>query len=223
MKDFAKKLLLVSIFAVLSVSVLNAEYAAGDTPSIFDDENVVSVQGDVTVRYEGNTVIYEINSPDAILELQSLNVNREERVVFTGSSSNLLTNVTGGGPTIMQGELVSDLLMLIICNENGIIIDEGATVDSNNLVLSARSIADSDFFNSYFAFKKLSESKNGYVVNKGKINLRSGASAVFIGGAVHNSGIVKTTMGNINIAGCDAVELNVDGKTEAVKKCLLLR
>ena len=203
MKRFAK------ILTVSAAILIGASIAAFGIPSS-DEINVVS--GDVQIDMTDTVLNVNVSSPKAIINLDSFSIDQGETVNFYGSQSEVLARVTGGEPSVISGNLYSELMLLALVNEAGIHITETGNIEARNIMLSTRDITDSNFVSSNYLFEKLSqEYQDMLLLNEGSLTITDGGFGILIAGAIENRGLITARLGTIALASGNAVKIGLSG------------
>ncbi|WP_460836150.1 two-partner secretion domain-containing protein, partial [Massilia agri] len=163
------------------------------------------VAGQATFSQQGN-VFSITNTPGAIINWQSFNVNAGEVTRFTqqGSDSAVLNRIVGQDPSRILGALQSNGKVFLI-NPNGIVFGQGARVDVNGLVASTLNISDSDFLAGKKTFT--AGSTAGAVRNDGAITTPGGGKVFLVAPSVENNGIITAPNGEVVLAAGRSVKL----------------
>ena len=154
--------------------------------------------GQVSMAQTGN-VLNITNTPGAIINWQSFNIDRNEltRFIQQSSQSQVLNRVTGGDPSKILGSLQSNGRVLLI-NPNGVLFSRDARVDVAGLLISTLQIRDEDFLAGKLRFQD-SGSAAG-IINEGELKTAAGGSVVLIAPQIENSGLIHAPDGEILLA-----------------------
>ncbi|MCP4470223.1 MAG: filamentous hemagglutinin N-terminal domain-containing protein, partial [Gammaproteobacteria bacterium] len=149
------------------------------------------------------------NSHNAIINWNQFSIGASEitRFIQNSRNSNVLNRVTGGNPSAILGQLLSNGRVFLI-NQQGIIFGRNAVVDTAGLIASTLDISDSDFINGRFAFEAGTDA--GDIENQGIIRTSSGGDVFLIAPNVTNSGIIQTPDGQLTLAAGRKVVLTGD-------------
>lgn len=174
--------------------------------------NVTS--GAATITQNGNTLNINQTSQQAIANFASFNVGSGALVDIRqlNSSAALLARVTGGDPSLIQGQIRADGALWLI-NQAGIMVGPGARIDVARFIASSLNVSDSDFLAGRLNFK--GAGTPGDVRNEGTINAASGGSIYLVGANVANSGSLNAPQGEVLLAAGQTVQL-VDTATPGV-------
>lgn len=123
-----------TIFTGLIITAAIIFAGAGSAHALFDDYEIVS--GDISVDRGVNSVIVNVNSDKAIVNINSFNVGLNETIQFNGSNSELLTRVIGGEMSRIDGNLYSNLMLFTLINTAGIYVSDTGNIEARNFILS---------------------------------------------------------------------------------------
>ena len=148
-------------------------------------------------------------SSSVVINWQSFNIGADQSVQFIqpGSSSVALNRVLGADPSVILGSLTSNGTVFLL-NPNGILFGADSSVSVGGLVATTMNINDADFMSGNYVF---TGAGNGSVVNRGDINARDGGYVALMGRSVNNDGVISARLGNVLLAGAEAVTLDVAG------------
>ena len=163
------------------------------------------VAGQASFATNGN-VFSITNTPGAIINWQSFNVNANEITRFVQETSNsaVLNRIVGQDPSRILGSLQSNGKVFLI-NPNGIVFGQGARVDVGGLVASTLNISDSDFRAGKNTFT--ANAGAGTISNDGEITALSGGKVFLVATSVENKGIINAPNGDVVLAAGRSVKL----------------
>jgi len=168
--------------------------------------NVVS--GQASLAHPSATALTITNSPNAIINWQSFDINPGEitRFIQQNSASAVLNRVVGNSLTASQimGTLASNGKVFLV-NPNGIVFGPNSVVDTAGLIASSLNISDQDFLNNNLRFD--GNADNGAIDNKGYIKAGLNGDVFLIAPNIENSGIIETDGGHIVLAAGEKVSL----------------
>jgi len=168
--------------------------------------NVIS--GQVTLAHPSANALTITNSPNAIINWQSFDINANEitRFIQQNSTSAVLNRVVGNSLTASQimGTLASNGKVFLI-NPNGIVFGANSVVDTAGLIASSLNLSDQDFLNNNLRFD--GNASNGAIENKGYIKAGLNGDVFLIAPNIENSGIIETNGGHIILAAGEKVSL----------------
>ncbi|MDP2795172.1 MAG: filamentous hemagglutinin N-terminal domain-containing protein, partial [Sulfurisoma sp.] len=164
------------------------------------------VAGSASIQQSGN-VLSVTNTPGTILNWQAFSVAPLETARFLqqNSLSAVLNRVTGPNASAILGALQSNGKVYLL-NPNGILFGAGAQVDVQGLVASTLRMSDQDFLAGRLTFT--AGNGAGDVRNEGII--RAGGNVYFVAPNIENSGIIRSSRGEVLLAAGREVNL-VDG------------
>jgi filamentous hemagglutinin family protein len=146
----------------------------------------------------------------AIINWQGFSIGAGETVNFKQPSASSLTlnRVVGQEKSILNGALNANGRVFLV-NSNGVLIGQGASVNTGGLVASALDISDADFKDNRFVFQ--AAGPGGEVINRGRISVPEGSFAVLLGGQVKNEGVILAEKGTVSLNGAQRAVLNFNG------------
>lgn len=174
------------------------------------------VAGNVTTTLNGSQLTLNQASRAAIMNWQQFNIapNEMVRLLQSGPDAALLARVTGGNPTELLGRLQADGKLFLI-NPKGVVVGQGAVIDTAAFLASTLDVADADFLKGGpLTFK--GDSAAG-VVNLGKITAREG-NVLLLAHTVKNSGEISADRGTAGLgAGTEVCLASPDAPLFVIK------
>ncbi len=166
------------------------------------------VHGSVDISNNGLNTTVNQNSNSAIINWDSFDINKGETVKFNQNSSTsiILNRVTNGMPTSIFGNILANGNVFIV-NQAGILIGNGAVINTNSFLAGSANINDHDFINGNYKFYN----SVGSIINNGKIKVNNGGYAVLLGKKVENNGLISAKLGKINLASGETFRLDMSG------------
>lgn len=166
------------------------------------------VSGSAEISTVGNLTSI-VNSPNAIINWQSFNIQKNEVVKFIqeNASSAVLNRVLGNEVSQILGKLQSNGRVFLV-KPNGIIFGKESTVDVAGLVASTLDINNEDFKQGHLKFSQLSakEGKIASVINNGLLQVNQDGSLALIGGQVVNNGVLEARNGSVYLLAGHSIE-----------------
>ncbi|MCC6610315.1 MAG: filamentous hemagglutinin N-terminal domain-containing protein, partial [Burkholderiales bacterium] len=161
--------------------------------------------GSASFAASGNALTVT-NTPGTIINWQQFSIRPDEvtRFIQSGAASAVLNRVTGGDPSAILGQLLSNGRVFLI-NPNGVVVGAGARIDTAGFVASSLSLSNEDFLAGRFRFTDPGSA--GKVTNAGTINARSGGPVYLIAPTIENHGVITAPNGDIILAAGKSVEL----------------
>ena len=190
-----------SFTAVILVLLFNSHvYAAPSGGNV--------VNGNAEIIHNGSNTIINQGSNNAIINWDSFDINKGESVYFNqnSSSSIVLNRVTNGLPTNIFGNLTANGNVFIM-NNAGVLIGNGAVINTNSFLAGAANINDKDFMAGKYNFY----GAKGSVINNGNIKVQNGGYAVLLGKNVENNGLIAAKLGKIYLSSGEAFRMDMSG------------
>ncbi|MDY2636656.1 MAG: filamentous hemagglutinin N-terminal domain-containing protein [Phascolarctobacterium sp.] len=175
--------------------------------------------------------VTNVNNPAAIMAAKThsiinwdtFNIAKNEKVIFDTNTFNILNRVVGGQESLILGMLKDQGKgHLIIMNPAGIVVGPNAVIDANKLTLTSLKITESDFNNLINGGSIFYEGDNDSIVriDKGsKINVNK--LLEIYGGKITIADGVEIVSKNygesaVNILGSDSIRVTPVGNTHAI-------
>lgn len=172
------------------------------------------IHGNVGITTPGANVLQITNSPGSVVDWQSFSIGAGEttRFIQQNAASAILNRVTGTQMSELLGNLTSNGRVFLI-NGNGILVGEGATIDTAGLVMSTLNITNEDFLAGHYAFS--GDEAAGSIVNRGYIKTAPGGEVILLAprivnetvDGVENSGLIETPGGELILAAGHAITI----------------
>ncbi|MGI0118365.1 filamentous hemagglutinin N-terminal domain-containing protein [Zooshikella sp. RANM57] len=174
-------------------------------------QNGTVTHGNATITQSGTTTTINQVSDRAVIDWQSFNVNKNEKVHFDqpGISAATLNRINDQNPSQIHGQITASGKVYLV-NPNGIIFGKDASVNVGGFVASGMNVSD-EHAESFLNDDKLifSGNSNSKIENNGLINASSGSVAL-IGKQVVNNGTITAKL-NASLIGSDKASLDFDG------------
>lgn len=166
------------------------------------------VHGDVNISQSGSNTVINQNTDKAIINWNSFDINKGESVLFNqnSSSSVILNRVTNGMPTNIFGNISANGNVFIL-NQAGVLVGNGASINTNSFLAGAANINDNDFIAGKYNFY----GAQGNVINNGSIKVHDGGYAVLMGKNVTNNGLISAKLGKIYLSSGEAFRMDMSG------------
>jgi filamentous hemagglutinin family protein len=165
--------------------------------------------GDVKVQQESGNMIVNQTSDKAILNWESFNINKNEKVHFEQPTGGVALNRINPaqGVSEIYGSL-SSTGQIILLNGAGIHFGPNAHVNVGGIIASAGSgISDKNFMQGDYIFDQASSNK-GSVINEGDIQVADYGLVALMGNSVVNHGVIKAQLGKVILASGDQFTLS---------------
>ncbi|MCK4708906.1 MAG: filamentous hemagglutinin N-terminal domain-containing protein, partial [Gammaproteobacteria bacterium] len=156
------------------------------------------VQGTASFSSPSTNVLNINNSRNAIINWQSFNIGAGQTTNFIqpSSTSSVLNRVITNNPSQILGNLNSNGQVFLI-NQHGILVGEGASINTAGFFGSTLNITDSDFLNGNLKFDGGGQ---GDFENQGYIHAGEDGSIILIAPNIQNGGVIEVDNGNIILA-----------------------
>ena len=166
------------------------------------------VHGNVNISQSGSNTIINQNTDKAIINWNSFDVNKGESVLFNqnSSSSIILNRVTNGLPTNIFGNISANGNVFIL-NQAGVLVGNGASINTNSFLAGAANINDNDFIAGKYNFY----GAQGNIINNGSIKVQDGGYAVLMGKNVENNGLISAKLGKIYLSSGETFRMDMSG------------
>lgn len=163
------------------------------------------VQGTASFSSPATNVLNVTNSRGAIINWQQFNIGKGQTTNFIqpSSSSSVLNRVIGNDPSQLLGKLNSNGRVFLI-NQNGILVGEGASINTNGFFGSTLNITDEGFLNGRLNFNGGGQ---GDLENQGYIHAGNDGNVVLIAPNIENGGVIDVENGNIILAAGESITI----------------
>ncbi|HVU24066.1 MAG TPA: MBG domain-containing protein, partial [Opitutus sp.] len=172
--------------------------------------------GDVAIAQAGGTMTLTQATKNAIVNWRSFSVGAGEtlRVAQGGADAAMLARVTGNDPSALLGSLQADGRLFLI-NPKGVVVGEGAVIDTAGFMASTLDVSDADFLRGTdLTFK--GDNAAG-IVNFGTITAREGSVLLFAH-TVKNTGTIAAPNGTAAlVAGTEVHLASADNPAFSIK------
>jgi len=162
------------------------------------------VAGEASIdRSAGHTRIEASNN--AIIDHRSFDIGRDESVRFVqpDAASRVLNRITGGRPTLIEGNLAANGKVYFV-NPQGITFAGTSVINANAIYAAAGHLSNQDFLAGNDRFTEL----NAHVINQGLIE---GQRVGLFGSRVANEGEIRVGTGILTMVAGDTVYLREHG------------
>ena len=180
---------LVLVTPVAGANPIGAEVVAGSATFSQPDANVLNVT----------------NTNNTIINWQSfdIGVGQTTNFIQPSSSSAVLNQVISNNPSQILGNLNSNGQIYLV-NQYGLLIGEGAQINTAGFFGSTLNITDEDFLSGNLSF---SGGGGGDIENQGYIYAGEGGNVVLIAPNITNGGVIEVDQGNIILAAGESITL----------------
>jgi len=197
----------ISAIIIITFMSSQSDYALADIANALPEGPSQQAGAPVTIVTKGNDMTITATTP-AILNWDGHNIGSQNAVYYDLNGA-LLSRVTGGNPTQIDGGLSVTGGQLFLINSSGLTFGQGAQVNAPGLVASTMDISNSNFLSHNYDF--FGGAGFGSVINNGSIKINApGGFAALLGSNVQNNGSITTTAGTIALATGNEVTINLD-------------
>ena len=163
------------------------------------------VQGTASFSNPSANVLNINNSRNAIINWQSFNIGAGQTTNFIqpSATSSVLNRVITNNPSQILGNLNSNGRVFLI-NQHGILVGEGASINTAGFFGSTLNITDADFLNGKLKFEGGGQ---GDFENQGYIHAGEDGSIILIAPNIENGGVIEVDNGNIILAAGQSITI----------------
>lgn len=209
MKAGHMRAVLLASSALLVAGVAMADPAPGTLPKLAG-----VIAGQATVTQTGPAALQVTQTTtSAAVNWTSFSVGSQAQVVFSDPTPQSITlnRVVGPDPSVIAGQVRSNG-RLVLTNQAGITVADGAKIDAQSLVLSAPGISEANAKAGKLVFDQPAQAAAG-VDNQGTLTVAKTGLAALVAPSVANSGVIRAPLGTVVLAGAAAhtVDLYGDG------------
>ena len=156
------------------------------------------VQGTASFSNPSANVLNINNSHNAIINWQKFNIGPGQTTNFIqpSAASSVLNRVLSNAPSQIMGNLNSNGQVFLL-NQHGILIGQGAQINTAGFFGSTLNITDADFLNGKLKFEG---GGLGGIENQGYIHAGDNGNIVLIAPEIENGGVIQVEDGNIILA-----------------------
>ncbi|MFY7958459.1 MAG: filamentous hemagglutinin N-terminal domain-containing protein, partial [Elsteraceae bacterium] len=195
--------------ALIAAGLLSAATVSAQTTG---PQGGAVAAGSASIAQSGRHTTITQSSAKAIVEWRSFDVDAGASVQFIqpGRDSIALNRVREGGASRIDGS-VSANGQIYVVNPNGVLIGPTGRINAAGFVASTHDVRNQDFMAGKMDFSVTSPNAAARVRNEGVIAAGDGGYAVLAGSRVENAGVITARVGQVGLAGGDAVALDVVG------------
>lgn len=193
------------------ISLVVSAFIAGTTLLHAAPSGGVVTSGNASIAQSGSVTNINQSSQKAAINWNSFSIAPSETVNFIqpSVSSVTLNRVIGNEKSIIEGALNANGQVFIL-NSNGVLFTKNASINTAGLVATTMNLSDADFMNGNYAFKGDSTAS---IINQGTITISDKGYAALFGKEVKNEGVIKATLGKVELVGAKEVTLNLNGNS----------
>ena len=127
----------------------------------------------------------------------------------SSDSAGLHRVIGGGGASQIEGLLQSNGNIFLV-NPAGIVIHNGARVETGGFVASTADVDNQDFMRGNYLFNKPGQA-GAAIINAGSISVRDSGFAALVAPQVRNDGIIAAKLGKVALASTESFTLDLYG------------
>ena len=168
--------------------------------------------GQAQINQAGNTTTINQGSNRSIINWRAFDIGQKESVIHnmpSADSAGLHRVVGGGGASQIEGLLQSNGNIYLV-NPAGVVIHNGARVETGGFLASTADIKNEDFMAGNYLFNQPGQS-GAVIINLGNITVRDSGFAALVAPGVRNDGIIAAKLGKVALASTDAFTLDLYG------------
>jgi filamentous hemagglutinin family protein len=180
-------------------------------------EGGVVSSGDAVINSSQSQVEITQQSPKAVIDWQSFNIEANEKTKFIQPSNDAiaLNRIHSNTASEIKGELTANGKLILI-NQNGILFGQTAKVDVNGLIATTANISDDKFMQQDLAANsnlfKFDEPgvKDSKIINEGQITAKDGLVGL-VAPHVVNAGLIIAKAAKVHLASGETFALDLYG------------
>ncbi|MDR2388053.1 MAG: filamentous hemagglutinin N-terminal domain-containing protein, partial [Deltaproteobacteria bacterium] len=163
------------------------------------------VAGQAEIQQMDNLTTIDQSTNKAVLNWRSFDIEQNEAVrhnMPSSDSSALHRVIGGGGASKLAGELSSNGNIYLV-NPAGVVIHQGARIDTGGFVASTNDISNENFMDNNLVFDKPGQA-GAQILNQGHINVKESGLAALVAPSVRNEGVIAAKLGKVALASGDS-------------------
>ncbi|MGZ4990897.1 MAG: two-partner secretion domain-containing protein [Methylobacter sp.] len=170
----------------------------------------VVVSGDATIGQTGAVTTITQSTPKAAINWQGFSIGSGETVNFQQPDAHSITlnRVLGNERSVIEGALNANGQIFLI-NSNGVLFNQGSSVNVGGLVASTLDISDEDFEAGRYVFQ--GNDGSGSVINMGSLSAADQGYVALLGKKAINQGVISATLGTAALGAGERITLNFNG------------
>ncbi len=167
--------------------------------------------GNVSIQQTSTTTTVNQSSPQAIINWQSFNIDKQEATHFIQPAGGIALNRINPlqGASQIYGTLTATG-QIILVNPAGIYIGPSAYINVGGLIATTANITDQDFLSRNYKFTPVAN-YSGSIVNEGQIIAADHGLIALVGPTVTNTGLIRANLGHVILASGSAFTINFAG------------
>ena len=163
--------------------------------------------GSAQINQSGNVMNIDQSTQKAIINWQEFNVGQDARVNFNqpGVDSATLNRVLDSNPSQIFGQIVAPGQVILI-NPNGAYFAPSASVDVGGLIATTHELADKDFLDGNYQFKR--NGATGKIINDGELKAKLDGYIALMAPEVRNQGVIVAERGTVVLTSGEHIQLD---------------
>ncbi|MFO0109596.1 MAG: filamentous hemagglutinin N-terminal domain-containing protein, partial [Alphaproteobacteria bacterium] len=197
---------------LLTASALGCVAALTPSEGLANPEDGVVAAGSATIVNAPARVDIHQHSERAVIDWRSFDIAPNETTQFhqPSSSSFALNRVKSNTPSSIAGALIANGNVAVV-NPNGVLIQQGAKVDVNSLVVSSADTRNEDFMAGGPLKLDIAGKPDAAVINQGTITAKEAGLVGLVAPHVENSGVIEARLGKVALASGDTAVVDLAG------------
>ncbi|MFN8929423.1 MAG: filamentous hemagglutinin N-terminal domain-containing protein, partial [Alphaproteobacteria bacterium] len=197
---------------LLTASALGCVAALTPSEGLANPEDGVVAAGSATIVNAPSRVDIHQHSERAVIDWRSFDIAPNETTQFhqPSSSSFALNRVKSNTPSSIAGALIANGNVAVV-NPNGVLIQQGAKVDVNSLVVSSADTRNEDFMVGGPLKLDIAGKPDAAVINQGTITAKEAGLVGLVAPHVENSGVIEARLGKVALASGDTAVVDLAG------------
>lgn len=163
--------------------------------------------GQAQINQAGNVMNIDQSSQKAIINWNEFNVGQDATVNFNqpNASAATLNRVLNSSPSQIFGQIVAPGQVILI-NPNGAYFAPSASVDVGGLIATTHELADKDFLDGNYQFKR--NGATGKIINDGALKAKLDGYIALMAPEVKNQGVIIAERGTVVLASGEHIQLD---------------
>jgi len=163
--------------------------------------------GQAQINQAGNVMNIDQSTQKAIINWSEFNVGQDATVNFNqpNASAATLNRVLDSNPSQIFGRIVAPGQVILI-NPNGAYFAPSASVDVGGLIATTHELADKDFLQGNYQFKR--NGAKGQIINEGELKAKLDGYIALMAPEVRNQGVIMAERGTVALASGEHIRLD---------------
>lgn len=163
--------------------------------------------GQAQISQSGNVMNIDQSTQKAIINWQEFNVGKDATVNFNqpNASAATLNRVLDSNPSQIFGRIIAPGQVILV-NPNGAYFAPSASVDVGGLIATTHELADKDFLDGNYQFKR--NGATGKIINEGELKAKLDGYIALMAPEVRNQGVIIAERGTVALASGEHIQLD---------------